>query len=107
MRHDHESELDLLGWAERDQFVYYLTIAYMLTDPPTGPRYGVPSTAESSPPSQSARHRSAPTPTLLSSRPMSPPCANDVAPDSLRRDEVRDHADLFKRGCWSAMSQSA
>jgi hypothetical protein len=25
--------LDLLGWAERDQFVYYLTIAYMLTDP--------------------------------------------------------------------------
>jgi hypothetical protein len=33
MPHDHESELDLLGWAERDQFVYYLTIAYMLTDP--------------------------------------------------------------------------
>jgi hypothetical protein len=33
MPHDHESELDLLGWAERDQFVYYLTTAYMLTDP--------------------------------------------------------------------------
>jgi hypothetical protein len=33
MPHDHESELDLLGGAERDQFVYDLTIAYMLTDP--------------------------------------------------------------------------
>jgi hypothetical protein len=33
MPHDHAFELDPLGLAERDQFVYYLTIAYMLTDP--------------------------------------------------------------------------
>jgi hypothetical protein len=39
MPHDHESELDLLGWAERDQFVYYLTIAYMLTDPADWPAF--------------------------------------------------------------------
>jgi hypothetical protein len=39
MSHDHASELDLLGWAERDQFVYYLTIAYMLTDPAEWPAF--------------------------------------------------------------------
>jgi hypothetical protein len=39
MPHDYESELDLLAWAERDQFVYYLTIAYMLTDPAAWPAF--------------------------------------------------------------------
>jgi hypothetical protein len=39
MSHDHASALDLLGWAERDQFVYYLTIAYMLTDPADWPAF--------------------------------------------------------------------
>ena len=64
MPHDHASELDLLGRAERDQFVYYLTIAYMLTDPADWPAFrravygGIVAALHP------ARHRPAPTPTL-------------------------------------------
>jgi hypothetical protein len=64
MPHDHESELDLLGWAERDQFVYDLIIAYMLTDPAEWPAFRRAVYGALVAPLTLRRHRPAPTPTL-------------------------------------------
>jgi hypothetical protein len=66
MIHQANGTPDLFGWIERDQYVYYLTIAYMLADPADWPTFrravhgGLQAALGLAPP-----HRPARTPTLV------------------------------------------